>query len=241
MTDSALTPPPGLRPLTIDVNPSRHAEGSALVAMGHTRVLCMASLEDRVPDFLRGRGKGWLTAEYAMLPRATHTRHNRERAGGKPNSRGLEISRLIGRALRQAVDLNALGERTLTIDCDVLDADGGTRCASITGGMVAAALALGRLAGAVDTHPPALVRYVSAVSVGMVDGAPTLDLDYDKDHRADVDLNVVMTDDGRYVELQGTAEGTPFTEDQLSALRALAAAGCRYLCARQQQAVAEAR
>lgn len=240
MTDSALTPPPGLRPLTIDVNPSRHAEGSALVAMGHTRVLCMASLEDRVPDFLRGRGKGWLTAEYAMLPRATHTRHNRERAGGKPNSRGLEISRLIGRALRQAVDLNALGERTLTIDCDVLDADGGTRCASITGGMVALALALRKAFGSPDVDPPALRRYISAVSVGRVDGRAVLDLDYEADHRAEVDLNVVMTDDGRYVELQGTAEAEPFDEAAFEELRRLAAAACAHLCAAQRRAVGTA-
>jgi ribonuclease PH len=219
-----------MRPVHIETGPSRHAEGSALITAGNTRVLCLVSIEDRVPDFLRGKKRGWLTAEYAMLPRATHTRSPRERAGGKPNSRALEISRLIGRSLRQAVDMPAVGERTLTVDCDVLDADGGTRCAAITGGMVALALALRRLAASP-------VRLISAVSVGYVAGKPVLDLCYEDDHKAEVDLNVVMTDRGRYVELQGTAEGEPFTDRQLSTLRRLAAAGCAYLGQEQRRAI----
>lgn len=223
-----------LRPVGIEPGAARHAEGSALIAMGNTRVLCAVSVEDRLPDFLRGRGRGWLTAEYAMLPRATHTRGQRERAGGKPNGRALEISRFVGRALRQAVDFAAVGERTFTVDCDVLDADGGTRCAAITGGMVALALALAKTG-----TPKGLARYISAVSVGYVAGRPVLDLCYDEDHRAEVDLNVVMTEDGRYVELQGTAEGEPFSERRLTTLRKLAAVGCRELVLAQRRAVAE--
>lgn len=231
-------PAPRLRAINIAVNTNRHAEGSALISMGDTRVLCTASVEERLPDWLKGRGKGWVTAEYGMLPRATSTRNRRER--DKVPARSLEISRLIGRALRAAVDLRRLGERLITVDCDVLQADGGTRTASITGGMVALALAVGKLRreGTLQTNP--IVSPVAAVSVGLVDGAPALDLDYEADHRAEVDMNVAMNARGEVVEIQASAEGKPFPLARLRLLEDLAAAGIRKLLAAQKAALRNA-
>jgi len=226
-----------LRTVRIERHFTKHAEGSVLIKQGETWVLCTASVEEKVPPFLRGSGKGWITAEYSMLPRSTVERKDREIKKGKPDARSTEISRLIGRALRAAVDMEKLGERSITIDCDVLQADGGTRCASITGGMVALADALawlkaqGKLADCPITH------FIAAVSVGVCNGAPTLDLDYAHDSTAEVDLNVVMTDDGRYVELQGTAEHEPFTEGALGALTALARKGVKALIRLQKAAL----
>ncbi len=227
-----------LRPLRFTRGFTRHAEGSVLVEMGETRVLCTASVEEGVPAFLKGRGEGWLTAEYGMLPRATHTRGRREAVEGKQSGRTQEIQRLIGRSLRAVVDLAALGERTLKIDCDVLQADGGTRCASITGACVAVADALAwcRTHGLVAGQP--LREFVAAVSVGIVDGTAVLDLDYAEDAACDTDMNVVMTASGGIVEVQGTAEGTPFTRAELDALLALGAAGISELVAAQQAALA---
>ena len=218
-----------MRPVCFDRGFTRHAEGSVLIAFGDTRVLCTASVDSTVPPFLRGRGRGWVTAEYGTLPRSTHTRMQREATRGRQGGRTLEIQRLIGRALRQAVDLDALGERTITIDCDVLQADGGTRTASITGGWVALADALDRLvrAGALSETP--LIAQVAAVSTGIVDGQVLLDLDYSEDSRADTDMNVVMDNEGRFIEVQGTAESAPFTEDELRQLTAVAANGISQL------------
>ena len=216
---------------------TKHAPGSVLIKQGDTWVLCTASVEEKAPPFLRGTGTGWVTAEYAMLPSATLTRKERDIKKLRQDGRGVEIGRLIGRALRASVDLAKLGERTLTIDCDVLQADGGTRCASITGGMVALEDAVSALlaAGVIEESP--IRRRVAAVSVGICAGVPTLDLDYAHDSTADVDLNVVMTSDGRFVELQGTAEHEPFTDAQLDALRALAKEGCAALFKAQAQAL----
>ena len=218
-----------MRPVCFDRGFTRHAEGSVLITFGDTRVLCTASVDSTVPPFLRGRGRGWVTAEYGMLPRSTHTRMQRESTRGRQGGRTLEIQRLIGRALRQAVDLDALGERTITIDCDVLQADGGTRTASITGGWVALADALDRLvsAGALSETP--LIAQVAAVSTGIVDGQVLLDLDYSEDSRADTDMNDVMDNEGRFIEVQGTAEADPFTEDELRQLTAVAANGISQL------------
>ena len=218
-----------MRPVCFDRGFTRHAEGSVLIEFGDTRVLCTASVDSTVPPFLRGRGRGWVTAEYGMLPRSTHTRMQREATRGRQGGRTLEIQRLIGRALRQAVDLDALGERTITIDCDVLQADGGTRTASITGGWVALADALDRLvrAGALSETP--LIAQVAAVSTGIVDGQVLLDLDYSEDSRADTDMNVVMDNEGRFIEVQGTAEAAPFTEDELRQLTVVAANGISQL------------
>ena len=226
-----------LRPVTITRHFTKHAEGSVLIKQGETWVLCTASVEEKVPPFLKGSGKGWVTAEYGMLPRSTVERKDREIKKGKPDARSTEISRLIGRALRAAVDLKMLGERSITIDCDVLQADGGTRCASITGGMVALADALAWLKkqGKLDACP--IKHFIAAVSVGVCEGTPTLDLDYVHDSAAEVDLNVVMTDDGRYVELQGTAEHEPFTEANLDALKTLARKGIKDLIKRQRSAL----
>ena len=225
-----------LRPVEIIRNFTHHAAGSVLIKWGDTWVLCTACVEEKVPPFLRDQGKGWVTAEYAMLPSSTVMRKERESKKGKPDARGTEISRLVGRALRAAVDMTKLGERTITVDCDVLQADGGTRCASITGGMVALKDAVAKLLaeGKITENP--IVHTVAAVSVGICGGTPTLDLDYVHDSTADVDLNVVMTDDGRFVELQGTAEHDPFTEDQLDQLRALAKKGLKRLFALQKRA-----
>ena len=218
-----------MRPVCFDRGFTRHAEGSVLIAFGDTRVLCTASVDSTVPPFLRGRGRGWVTAEYGMLPRSTHTRMLREATRGRQSGRTLEIQRLIGRALRQAVDLDALGERTITVDCDVLQADGGTRTASITGGWVALADALDGLvrAGALSETP--LVAQVAAVSTGIVDGQVLLDLDYSEDSRADTDMNFVMDNEGRFIEVQGTAEAAPSTEDELRQLTAVAANGISQL------------
>jgi ribonuclease PH len=229
-----------LRALRFTRGYTRHAEGSVLVEMGDTRVLCTASVEEGVPAFMKGRGQGWLTAEYGMLPRATSTRSQREVNQGKPSGRSSEIQRLIGRSLRAVTDLAALGERTLKIDCDVLQADGGTRCASITGACVAVADAIAwcRARGLVTTD--AMRDFVAAVSVGIVGGEAVLDLDYAEDSGCDTDMNVVMTGSGGFVEVQGTAEGAPFTRGQMDALLALAGSGIREIVAAQRAAVGEA-
>ncbi len=231
--------PDELRPLRITRHYTRHAEGSVLVACGDTVVLCTASVEEGVPPFLKGRGQGWLTAEYGMLPRSTHTRTRREAAEGKQSGRTQEIQRLIGRSLRAVTDLDALGERTIRIDCDVLQADGGTRCASITGACVAVADAIAwcRRNALVAGEP--LRDFVAAVSVGIVGGVPMVDLDYGEDSGCDTDMNVVMTGTGGIVEIQGTAEGTPFTRGEMDALVELAAAGIGELIAAQRAALAE--
>jgi ribonuclease PH len=223
-----------LRPLRFTRGFTNYAEGSVLVEMGDTRVLCTVSVEEGVPAFMKGRGEGWLTAEYGMLPRATHTRGRREATEGRPSGRTQEIQRLIGRSLRAVTDLAALGERTLKIDCDVLQADGGTRCASITGACVAVADALSwcRERGLVTVDP--MRELVAAVSVGIVGGAAMLDLDYAEDSGCDTDMNVVMTAGGGFVELQGTAEGAPFTRAQMDELVGLAAGGIRALVAAQK-------
>jgi ribonuclease PH len=218
-----------MRPVCFDRGFTRHAEGSVLIAFGDTRVLCTASVDSTVPPFLRGRGRGWVTAEYGMLPRSTHTRTLREATRGRQSGRTLEIQRLIGRALRQAVDLDALGERTITVDCDVLQADGGTRTASITGGWVALVDALDGLVGAGALPETPLVAQVAAVSTGIVDGQVFLDLDYSEDSRADTDMNFVMDNEGRFIEIQGTAEVAPFTEDELRQLTVVAAKGISQL------------
>ena len=226
-----------LRPLTITRRFTEHAEGSVLITCGGTRVLCTASVEEGVPSFLRGKGQGWLTAEYGMLPRSTHTRTRREAAEGKQSGRTQEIQRLIGRSLRAVTDLDALGERTIKIDCDVLQADGGTRCASITGAYVALvdAIAWCRERGLVAANP--LNDHVAAVSVGVVEGVPLLDLDYSEDSSCDTDMNVVMTGAGGFVELQGTAEGAPFTRPLMDQLVSLAEQGIRQLIAAQAAAL----
>jgi ribonuclease PH len=212
----------------------RHAEGSAFITMGLTRVLCAASVVDGVPPFLRGSGRGWVTAEYGMLPRSTNTRSDREATRGRLGGRTHEIQRLIGRSLRAVTDLTTLGERSIWIDCDVIEADGGTRTAAITGAYVALALALRKLeqGGALSGRP--LTDAVAAVSVGVVDGRLCLDLAYAEDSRAEVDMNIVMTGRGRFVEVQGTAETKPFTPVQLAGMTALAAEGIKRLCAFQR-------
>jgi ribonuclease PH len=215
-----------------------HAEGSVLVEFGHTRVLCTASVEEKVPAFLKGGGRGWVTAEYGMLPRATNTRATREAAAGKQSGRTQEIQRLIGRSLRSVTDLGALGERQITLDCDVLQADGGTRCAAITGAMVALADAIAWLKarGLVAAEP--IRDFVAAVSVGIVEGEARLDLDYAEDSGCETDMNVVMTGDGRFVEVQGTAEGEPFTRAQMDSLLGLAVRGIAEIVAAQRRSLA---
>ena len=227
-----------LRQVRITRGFTRHAEGSVLIEFGDTRVLCTASVEERVPSFVKGSGRGWLTAEYGMLPRATNTRTQREAAAGRQSGRTQEIQRLIGRSLRAVTDLRLLGERTIQIDCDVLQADGGTRTASITGAFVAVRDALERLraAGAIAQDP--VREHVAAVSVGMYRGVPVLDLDYAEDSDCGTDMNVVMTGAGGIVELQGTAEGEPFARQQLDAMVDLAAAGIRRLVQAQREALA---
>lgn len=226
-----------LRPLTITRHYTRHAEGSVLVEFGHTKVICTASVEERVPPFLKGKGQGWVTAEYGMLPRSTHTRTDREAAKGKQSGRTQEIQRLVGRSLRAVTDLKALGERQVTLDCDVLQADGGTRCAAITGACVALHDALAGLvaAGKLAAHP--MRDFVAAVSVGIVGGTPVLDLNYEEDSDCDTDMNVVMTGAGGMVELQGTAEGAPFTRAELDTLLALAQQGVSEIVAAQKAAL----
>ncbi len=225
--------PNQLRDTTITPHYLPHAEGSVFIEAGRTKVICTASVEDRVPQFLRNTGKGWVTAEYGMLPRATNTRMTREATTGKVGGRTQEIQRLIGRSLRSVANLPALGERTIWIDCDVICADGGTRTASITGAFVALALALEKLRERDVIRAIPLADYVAATSVGIVDGEPLLDLAYDDDSRADVDMNVVKTGDGRFIEVQGTAEAMPFGRDALNALLDLADHGIRQLVEKQ--------
>lgn len=229
-----------LRDVQIQTHFSRHAEGSVLIRMGDTHVLCNASVLERVPPFLKGQGQGWVTAEYGMLPRSTHTRSDREAARGKQSGRTQEIQRLIGRSLRAVFDLKALGERTLHLDCDVLQADGGTRCASITGAWVAAALAVRHLdkQGLLQAKP--LIGQVAAVSVGRVQGQALVDLDYPEDSACDADMNIVMTGAGQFVEVQGTAEGQVFTRTELDELLDLASAAIVRLQEIQQQALESA-
>jgi ribonuclease PH len=226
-----------LRPITITRRFTKHAEGAVLIEFGDTRVICTASVEESVPPFLKGKGTGWVTAEYAMLPRATHTRSPREAAKGKQTGRTQEIQRLIGRSLRAVTDLAGLGERSIYIDCDVIQADGGTRTASITGAYVALADALAGLRDKdIFTQIP-LKEAVAAVSVGIIDGQPLLDLNYQEDSSAEVDMNFVMTSSGRFVEVQGTAEAEPFTIEQMDAMRDQAMAGIRQLFTFQQEAL----
>jgi ribonuclease PH len=228
-----------LRPVEITANYLRHAEGSALIAFGGTRVLCAASVQEGVPPFLRNSGRGWVTAEYGMLPRSTHTRSDREAARGKVGGRTQEIQRLIGRSLRAVTDMSMLGERTIHLDCDVIEADGGTRTAAITGAYVALALAVRGLqrSGLLTASP--LVDHVAAVSVGMIDKRLCLDLAYEEDSKAEVDMNVVMTGKGKFIEVQGTAEGKPFTAAQLASMTELASAGIAQLVALQKKILAE--
>ncbi len=230
-------PPDQLRPTLLTPHYLEHPEGSVLMEAGRTRVICTASIEDKVPPFLRGSGKGWVTAEYGMLPRATSTRTTREASRGRPSGRTQEIQRLIGRSLRAVTTLEALGERTVWIDCDVIQADGGTRTAAITGSFVALVFALRGLRdrGAIARLP--LTDHVAAISVGVVGGSPLLDLAYEEDSNAEVDMNVVMTGDGRFIEVQGTAEGAPFSRTSHDALLALAETGIRRLVEMQRDLV----
>ncbi|TDK23255.1 ribonuclease PH [Luteimonas aestuarii] len=230
--------PDQLREVRIERGFTRHAEGSVLVSFGDTRVLCTASVENRVPGFLRGKGEGWLTAEYGMLPRATNTRNDREAARGKQGGRTLEIQRLIGRSLRACVDRTALGERTITLDCDVLQADGGTRTAAITGAYVALVDAVRVLQSRREISRDPVFGAVAAVSVGVYRGVPVLDLDYAEDSDCDTDMNIVMNDGGGFIELQGTAEGHAFRRDELDALLALGESGIATLLEKQRDALA---
>jgi ribonuclease PH len=229
--------PDELRPVTIETGVNIYAEGSALITAGNTRVLCLASVEEKLPQFRKGSGQGWITAEYAMLPRATNTRGNRDGRQGRVDGRSAEIQRLIGRAFRAGVDMAAMGERTITVDCDVLQADAGTRCAAITGGFVALHLALQRLHqhGMIPAIP--IKEMIGAVSVGLIDGQPRLDLNYAEDFRADVDMNCVATESGNFIEIQGTAERRPFSRDEGDELLTLASAGIIQLAAAQRQAL----
>jgi ribonuclease PH len=229
--------PDQLRPISLEPGASRYAEGSCMARFGHTHVLCAATIEDGVPGWMKGKGQGWVTAEYGMLPRSTHTRTRREAAQGKQQGRTLEIQRLIGRALRSVIDLSALGERTLTLDCDVIQADGGTRTAAITGAWVAAARACAylRAEGVLKKEP--IIGQVAAVSCGVFQGAPVLDLDYAEDSNAEVDANFVLAGDGRLIEIQATGEKRPFTREEFAALLALADTGCAALFAAQKAAL----
>lgn len=229
--------PDELRAIRLTRQFTKHAEGSVLVEFGDTRVICTASIEEKVPHFLKGKGQGWITAEYGMLPRATHTRSNREAASGKQGGRTLEIQRLIGRSLRAAVDLKALGERSITIDCDVIQADGGTRTASVTGGCVALADAIQRLRDKKLLTTDPMRHLVASVSAGIFNGVPVLDLDYAEDSNAHTDMNFVMDDSSRFIEVQGTAEGAPFTREEMLAMTALAEQGIRALLTKQREAL----
>jgi len=231
--------PNEMRAVEFRVGYTRHAEGSVLASFGATRVLCTASIESRVPPFLKGRQEGWVTAEYGMLPRATHTRSAREAARGRQSGRTLEIQRLIGRSLRAVVDRAALGERTITIDADVLQADGGTRTAAISGGYVALALAIEHLLRQRQLNASPLHGQVAAVSVGITNGVPILDLDYEEDSSAETDMNVVMNDAGSFIELQGTAEGHAFRRDELDRLLELAETGTKTIIAAQNAALGQ--
>ena len=230
--------PAELRPIRFTRHYTQHAEGAVLVEFGNTKVLCTAIVETGVPSFLKGKGEGWVTAEYGMLPRATHTRSRREAASGKQTGRTQEIQRLIGRSLRAVVDLKKLGERQIVLDCDVLQADGGTRTASICGAFVALSDAIAGLLRAGTLTESPIVDHVAAVSVGMFQGVPVLDLDYPEDSACDTDMNVVMTGAGGFVELQGTAEGSPFTRAEMDALVTLASEGIAQIVALQRQALA---
>ena len=233
--------PDQLRNINFTCGYTKHAEGSVLVEFGDTRVLCTASVENRVPRFLKGKGEGWVTAEYGMLPRSTHERMGREASRGKQGGRTLEIQRLIGRSLRAAVDMNALGENTITLDCDVLQADGGTRTASITGGFVALSIAIENMLkkGLIKKNP--LYGQVASVSVGIYQGVPVLDLDYKEDSSAETDMNVVMNDSGAFIEVQGTAEGHAFRRDELDAMLELAGGGITDLLTKQREALNSSR
>jgi len=226
-----------LRSVSIETNVNRYAEGSCIIKCGNTHIICTATVEEKVPQFLRNKGIGWVTAEYNMIPRATHQRVQRDTVGGKPNSRKLEIQRLIGRSLRACVDQKALGERQVIIDCDVIQADGGTRCASITGGYVAMWLALEQLVrNRVISYNP-VTSLVTAVSCGVYKGMTVLDLDYDEDSACDADVNFVMDDEGKVIEIQGTAEGNPFTFEQIGEMYELAKTGCDELVKAQKEAM----
>lgn len=229
-----------MRPVTLETGYTKYAEGSVLISVGDTRVLCNASVEERVPPFLQGSGQGWVTAEYGMLPRSTGTRMRREASAGKQGGRTVEIQRLIGRSLRAGVDLTALGERTITVDCDVIQADGGTRTAAITGGFVALALALRQLQAEGELERDPILHHVAAISVGVLEGHPILDLEYCEDSIAETDMNLVMTDAGGFVEVQGTAEGAPFSREQLDAMLALGEQGIGQLIELQKQALESA-
>jgi ribonuclease PH len=228
-----------LRPLVMQLNPNPYAEGSVWIEMGGTKVICTATVEDKVPPFMKGQGRGWVTAEYAMLPRATQVRNQREAARGKLSGRTMEIQRLIGRALRSVVDLEALGERTITLDCDVIQADGGTRTTSITGAFVALALAVNKLEAQQPFERYPITDYLASVSVGVVGGQALLDLNYEEDSNAKVDMNVVMTGSGQFVELQGTGEEQPFSRSELDRLLQLAERGIRQLIERQRELLGE--
>ncbi|RJE91080.1 ribonuclease PH [Paenibacillus sp. 1011MAR3C5] len=231
--------PNQLRPVSITTNVNKHAEGSVLIEVGDTKVICTASIEERVPPFMKGQGKGWITAEYSMLPRATHSRNQRESARGKLTGRTMEIQRLIGRALRSVVDLSALGERTITLDCDVIQADGGTRTTSITGAFVALALAVHHVSKTVSFNKYPIRDFLASVSVGVIQERTLLDLNYEEDSKAKVDMNVVMTGQGKFVEVQGTGEDAPFSREELNELLALGEAGIAELIEKQREVLGE--
>jgi len=232
--------PAAMREVRFVTDFTKHAEGSVLASFGDTQVLCTASIEERVPGWMRGKGSGWVTGEYGMLPRATHTRSGREATRGKQGGRTLEIQRLIGRSLRAIMDLKALGERSVMLDCDVIQADGGTRTASISGAYVALAIAMGRLAAKGKLKKNPLYGQVAAVSVGIYSGMPVLDLDYAEDSVAETDMNIVMNEAGRFIEVQGTAEGHAFTDDEFSAMLGLARNGIAEILTVQNEAIATA-
>ena len=232
--------PAAMREVRFVTDFTKHAEGSVLASFGDTQVLCTASIEERVPGWMRGKGSGWVTGEYGMLPRATHTRSSREATRGKQGGRTLEIQRLIGRSLRAITDLKALGERSVMLDCDVIQADGGTRTASISGAYVALAIAMGRLAAKGKLKKNPLYGQVAAVSVGIYSGTPVLDLDYAEDSEAETDMNIVMNEAGRFIEVQGTAEGHAFTDDEFSAMLGLARSGITEILSVQNEAIATA-
>ncbi|MCC3375718.1 ribonuclease PH [Cohnella sp. REN36] len=229
-----------LRPFAVTLHPNKYAEGSVLIEMGDTKVLCTATVDEKVPPFLKGQGKGWVTAEYAMLPRATQTRNQRESVKGKQVGRTMEIQRLIGRALRSVVNLEALGERTITLDCDVLQADGGTRTTSITGAFIALALAVHKLSAGAGFATYPITDYLASISVGSLQGETLLDLNYAEDSKAKVDMNVVMTGAGAFVEIQGTGEEAPFQRHELDDMLRLAEDGIRRLIAMQRETLGEA-
>jgi len=232
--------PAAMREVRFVTDFTKYAEGSVLASFGDTQVLCTASIEERVPGWMRGKGSGWVTGEYGMLPRATHTRSGREATRGKQGGRTLEIQRLIGRSLRAITDLKALGERSVMLDCDVIQADGGTRTASISGAYVALAIAMGRLAAKGKLKKNPLYGQVAAVSVGIYSGMPVLDLDYAEDSEAETDMNIVMNEAGRFIEVQGTAEGHAFTDDEFSAMLGLARNGIAEILSVQNEAIATA-